>query len=196
MSCMLAPGCALTFTLCLRFRPNSLIPFRIESPIIVIFFLVLFLSPDSLLLVALLISFSGAFNSLSLGTFFSLALSPFLSLGSLSCSLVFSVILMGHLLLPWSDVARVWGLPWLGLWFSKSLTIIKVCESLTIIKVCAYCYGLPMDAIILGFLCNRCQDTVGFLCMLCSVQHGLLLDFIILLWICRGYNKMATRKSE
>ena len=45
-----------------------------------------------------------------------------------------------------------------------------------------------MDAIILVFLCNRCHDTLGFLCMLCSVQHGLLLDFITLLRICRGYN--------
>ena len=40
------------------------------------------------------------------------------------------------------------------------------------------CYGLPMDAIILVFLCNRCQDTLGLLCMLCSVQQGLFLDFI------------------
>ena len=46
------------------------------------------------------------------------------------------------------------------------------------------CYGLPMDAIILVFLCNRCQETLGSLCMLCSVQHGLLLDFITLLRIC------------
>ena len=45
-----------------------------------------------------------------------------------------------------------------------------------------------MEAIILVFLCNRCHDTLGFLCMLCSVQHGLLLDFITLLRICRGYN--------
>ena len=35
-----------------------------------------------------------------------------------------------------------------------------------------------MDAIILVFLCNWCHDTLGFLCMLCSVQQGLFLDFI------------------
>ena len=66
----------------------------------------------------------------------------------------------------------------------SSLKYISVASHLNLVIFCVLnlfllgtCYGLPMDAIILVFLCNRCHETFRYLSMLCSVQRSLLLDF-------------------